>query len=155
MPTSTPTSTPELPMKKVVLALAAALLVTGLWSVRCFAGCAINLKIKNNHTAQSGTIIFVWFRTDGSRNKKTGGIFWNRVCGSGDSCVCPTYRSIGPGKEYTCGTRLEDSCGSDDRDFDLIYDQGTSESNKSVVGAVKARRNIEVREGKTVTFTWP
>ncbi len=71
------------------------------------------------------------------------------------SCTCPTYISIHSGEEHTCGTRLENSSGSDDRDFDLIYDQGTSESDKTVVGAVKAKRNIELWEGKTVTFTWP
>ncbi len=141
-------------MKKLVVALVACLLVTGLWTARSYAGCAINLKIKNDHPVNSGTIVWVWFKTSGSRNKKTGGTFWNPVCGSGDNCVCPTYRSVYPGQEYVCGTRLESSCGSDDRDFDLIYDQGTSESNKTVVGAVKAKRNIEVTEGGTVTFTW-
>lgn len=141
-------------MKTIVLAALAALLLLVARSAPAFADCAINLKIKNDHPENSGTIVWLWFQDNGSRNKKTGGAFWNRVCGSGDDCTCPTYISIYPGEEFTCGTKLEDSCGSDDRDFDLIYDEGTSEGNKWTVGAVKAKRNIEVWEGKTVTFTW-
>jgi hypothetical protein len=141
-------------MKTIAFAALAALVLTVGWSAPSFADCPINLKIKNDNPEGSGTIIWVWFQDGDSRNKKTGGTFWNRVCGSGDDCTCPTYTSIYPGEEYTCATHLEDSCGSDDRDFDLVYDEGASESDKWVVGAVKAKRNIEIWDGKTVTFTW-
>lgn len=124
-------------------------------SVPAFAGCAVNLKITNAYAPTSGTIVWVWFKDHRSRVKENSGSFWNSLCGSGDKCTCLPYTSIYAGRDYTCSTRLENSCNSGDRDFDLIYDEGSSEANKWVTGAVKSKRNVEISEGKTITFAWP
>ena len=141
-------------MYRIALSSLAALLLLCSAAAPSHADCAVNIKVENDNSPESGVNIWLWFQTSGSRVKKTGGAFWNHLCGSGDRCTCPQYISVHPGEEYTCSTTLESSCSSDDRDFDLIYDEGTSETDKWVVGGIKAKRNIEVWDGKTITFTW-